>query len=209
VILPALPVRSTVEVVADGHAAKQVNVAWEQPDHAVQTIALAPESSLGARVLFAGAAVAGAKITIEAERLRNGQPVDDWSGWPDVDEFAGRRRFEVTDKAGAFRFTRLATGTYRLTVDTPLAARSIQRGIHVDAGTPRDLGAILLDPGATLRVHMLLPAGDHPEWRAFIGGYPDSRRAELQADGTLVFQGLEAGTHEVSIHRLLRGSASP
>jgi hypothetical protein len=68
------------------------------------------------------------------------------------------------------------------------------------AGSTTDLGAIPLEPGATIRVHVkLAPGVDATGLRVFLGEHLDRKADVPDSDGALVLSGIEAGKHVLTL----------
>jgi hypothetical protein len=196
-VLPAKPGHANVQVRAAGHGPADLRVKWDDPDRALQTVRLEIGGSLRGQVAFAGRMIADAKVKLSEDPGRR-EPGD---RTPRLTLFTGRDQVAATDGEGRFEFHDLAAGIYQVTIDPSVAARVTQGGIHVQPGATTDLGAIVPDVGATIRVHVrVAPGVDASELKVITGPYGD-RRAVRKADGILVFNGMEAGTHELTLVR--------
>lgn len=205
--LSADPARHVVGVVAPEHAPFEGPVTHEPSLERTQVIRLARGGSITGKLERDGAALPQASVTLERDRVKidpsKPDAEDEWFDDNvrfDTGSLAGRRQTITGAKDGTFRFDDLATGTYRLTVRGGGAARTIVRGVHVEAPATTSLGALALAPGATIRGRLVVTQGATPvgiELR--IASDVQREVVVSSADGAFTFDGLAAGEHEILV----------
>ncbi|MBL8857272.1 MAG: carboxypeptidase regulatory-like domain-containing protein [Planctomycetes bacterium] len=210
--LPAEPGTTQVTVDAPGFAPCEIDVALDPGSADTQTIALAPEGVLKARVWIGGQPAESVRATLMRESLstKDGRAVGTPGGYSseavnDLRGYLGRSRVGFTAEDGAIRFDRLATGTYALALEQRDAAYTWVRELRVSAGQTLELGDVHLALGGIVRGRLLVPEGESP-LDFIVRLHPPHARSQTAnvgrsrqtvpsgADGRFEFRALEPGT---------------
>ncbi len=203
--VPATPGASVVITGSPDHADIETEVVLDAGSDSVQTLALAPPSTIVGRVLMNGSPLAGASIALGPTWVDDqGNPSNAAVSAPhtvhrEPDGYPGRLRKQTTRADGSFDFTDLAAGMYAMTIDAPGAGHVVMRGIRLAEASTSNVGDIQLVAGASVRGRLLMPTGDSP-----IGCNVllDSRWGPLseikRPDGAFEFTALGAGAHTIT-----------
>ena len=202
------PSRNRVRVQAPGRASIEIDVVGDAGSSRRQTIRLKVGGSVVGRVAAGDRPLEAAQVALSRGALlaREGwspdPPEDAWFGrnYPcDLGEYDGRLRVVRTDAAGSFRITDLPTGTYDVVVASESLGPRKQKRVRVEAGRVRDLGTLVLEAPAAVRVRVELGAPSSFEGiEVALDGDLRGARA-VSASGELRIDGLGAGLHSITL----------
>ncbi|HKX46077.1 MAG TPA: carboxypeptidase-like regulatory domain-containing protein, partial [Planctomycetota bacterium] len=175
------------------------------------TVVLRPEGVVVGRFTFGGEPVVGGSVWLARDRIPDDPSVPEDRNdvfangtHTDLDPFAGRRRKTTSGREGAFRFDRLAAGTYEVVVRGGGAAATYRELVRVAPGATTDVGTIEGHAPASIEGLVLLSAGLSPAGlRVSLGndwGADEGDTVPVLADGTFELPGLSDGLHYVWLH---------
>jgi hypothetical protein len=167
-----------------------------------------PAARIVGAVLHGGQPVGRAAVRLECALVKLDPSLPDEFGddrlfsdnyASDLDEFTGAHRMVTTTPDGRFALESLAAGTYRLRVSGASGA-PLELDLAVGAGQTLDLGAVELPSPGAVAGRVLAPPGVSPAGlQVFLGDPWDEVAADVEADGSFRFDGLEEGDHVLTI----------
>lgn len=113
----------------------------------------------------------------------------------------GENRTAAVDANGKGEFlaANLAPGWVEVTATADGFAGSEMQKFQINAASQRDNLVLTLRPGATIHVELHEGVADRVGRRISLGG-PSSAQRETDREGTAIFEGLDAGTYEVTLN---------
>lgn len=177
-------------IAAEGYMIAEGDVYHDADGMLVQTVRLRRGATLSGRALIHGAPVVGAQVGV--------QRYHDFDGRVTLDR--RERHSTATDAEGRFQVDALPIGKYKVTV-TPLSgAPSVFTPDALKDREVRDLGDLVLVPGARIEGIALLPPGIDPTGlEVHVGSQKRSTHVRLDSAGHFLLANLAPGDETLEL----------
>lgn len=186
-------------IAADGYPLATGDVEPDEAGVFFQTVRLDRGATLRGRVLRDREVVSG--VHVEAvEGWMRGHVGESGEDDRTFLARANTMRSTRTDDEGRFEITGLNAATHRVTLRPDEGAPSIVVPIELARKEDRDLGDLVLRPGAAIAGSLLLPPGVEPAgFKVYLDDWRDDNTAITDAWGQFRFEDLAAGRHTLTL----------